>query len=315
MIAQQTRFRDLPPSLLAARLAKTAIEIEFGAAIVRVRSSLDIFVRDFQRIYGAFVVPERIPFADFHVEICAGRGLRTFLKPQSRFLIDGVQPFDPFPREQAFPHFEWGVNWCFAQRFNQHVLLHAGALALGDGAVIMAAPPGSGKSTLTAAMMLRGFRLLSDEFGVLCPRTGQLWPMLKPLALKNRSIDVIRDYAEEAILGPIYKATRKGDVAHLAPTDDSVDARRLPAHPRLVIFPSFREGAPLTTRRLPAEDAFARLAFNSFNYGVLGETSFNAVADVIDSCPAFALEYSRFDEAVESLRAMLAESTAAREAA
>jgi hypothetical protein len=105
MIAQQTRFRDLPPSLLAARLAKTAIEIEFGAAIVRVRSSLDIFVRDFQRIYGAFVVPERIPFADFHVEICAGRGLRTFLKPQSRFLIDGVQPFDPFPREQAFPAF------------------------------------------------------------------------------------------------------------------------------------------------------------------------------------------------------------------
>jgi hypothetical protein len=108
-----------------------------------------------------------------------------------------------------------------------------------------------------------------------------------------------RDYAEEAILGPIYKATRKGDVAHLAPAEDSVDARRQPADPRLVIFPSFREGAPLTTRRLPAEDAFARLAFNSFNYGVLGETSFNAVADVIDSCPAFALEYSRLDEAVE----------------
>ncbi|MEF8717732.1 MAG: HprK-related kinase A [Candidatus Accumulibacter necessarius] len=315
MIAKLTRIRDLSLSLLAERFSTASVELDYGAATVRVRSDLRAFVCDFQRVYGAFVLPEPVPFADFHTQMCSGKGLRAFLRPQSRFLIDGMQPFDPFPREQALPHFEWGVNWSFAQRFNQHVLLHAGALALGGQAVIMAAPPGSGKSTLTAAMMLRGFRLLSDEFGVLCPRTGRLWPMLKPLALKNRSIDVIRDYAEEAILGPVYKGTRKGDVAHLAPTDDSIDARRLPAHPRLVVFPSFREGAPLTTRRLPAEDAFARLAFNSFNYGILGETSFNAVADVIDSCPAFALEYSRFDEAVESLRAMLAELTAAREAA
>jgi len=173
----------------------------------------------------------------------------------------------------------------------------------------MAAPPGSGKSTLTAAMMLRGFRLLSDEFGVLCPRSGLLWPMLKPLALKNRSIDVIRDYADEVILGPVYKGTRKGDVAHLAPGTSSVDARRQPARPQLVLFPSFRQGAALSTRRLPAEQAFAHLAFNSFNYELLGATSFNAVADVIENCPAFTLEYSRLDDAVESVRMLLAEST------
>ena len=179
----------------------------------------------------------------------------------------------------------------------------------------MAAPPGSGKSTLTAAMMLRGFRLLSDEFGVLCPRSGQLWPMLKPLALKNRSIDIIRDYAEEVILGPVYRGTRKGDVAHLAPGEGSVDARRLPARPQLVIFPSFREGATLSLRRLPAEQAFANLAFNSFNYELLGATSFNAVADVIENCPAFALEYSRLDDAIEAVRSLLADSTAARNGA
>ncbi|MBL8392553.1 MAG: HprK-related kinase A, partial [Candidatus Accumulibacter sp.] len=163
-----------------------------------------------------------------------------------------------------------------------------------------------------AAMMLRGFRLLSDEFGVLCPRSGQLWPMLKPLALKNRSIDVIRDYADDAILGPVYKGTRKGDVAHLAPGEASVDARRLPARPQLVIFPSFREGAALNARRLPAEEAFAHLAFNSFNYELLGATSFNTVADVIENCPAFALEYSRLDEAIDSVRTLLADAIGAR---
>ena len=311
MTAEPLRLRNLSPDHFRQRLATSGIALDYGAAVVRVGSDLAAFVTDLQRVYGVFSLADT-DFADFHTQVCRGRGLRAYLRPQSRFLIDGIQPFDPFPREQALAHFEWGVNWCFAQRFNQHVLFHAGSLALAEHGVIMAAPPGSGKSTLTAAMMLRGFRLLSDEFGVLCPRSGQLWPMLKPLALKNRSIDIIRDYATDLVLGPVYKGTRKGDVAHLAPGEASVDARQLPARPQLVIFPAYRRGAALSIRRLPAADAFAHLAFNSFNYELLGATSFNAVANVIEACPAFALEYSILDEAVDSVRTLLADSIAAR---
>jgi HprK-related kinase A len=313
--SQPPRIRDLPLSRLKKGFSAGSVALDYGAAVVRVRSRLDTFVRDFQQVYGAFTLADDTPFADFHTEVRGGRGLRAFFKPQSRFLIDGIQPFDPFPKEQALPHFEWGVNWCFAQRFNQHVLLHAGALALDDRAVIMAAPPGAGKSTLTAAMMLRGFRMLSDEFGVLCPRTGRLWPMLKPVALKNRAVEVIRDYADDAILGPLYKGTRKGDVAHLAPLATSVDARQRPARPCLLLFPSYRDGAALSIRRLPGEEAFARVAFNSFNYALVGQIAFDAVANVVEACPAFALEYSRLDEAIESLRTMLLESSAVAAAA
>lgn len=302
-----SRIRDIPLSLLEERFSTASLALDYGAAVVRVHSPLGAFARDFQRVYGAFPLADT-PFADFHTEVLGGNGLRAFLRPQSRFLIDGVQPFDPFPLTQALPHFEWGVNWCFAQRFNQYVLLHAGALALEDRAVIMAAPPGAGKSTLTAAMMLRGFRMLSDEFGVLCPRSGQLWPMLKPVALKNQAVGVIREYADDAILGPVYTATRKGDVAHLAPTDASVDGRRRPARPRLLLFPRYHDGATLSVRPLPGEEAFARLAFNSFNYALLGQLGFDAVANVVDSCSAFALEYSRLDEAIATVQAMLADA-------
>lgn len=308
MTAEIPRVRELSPRRLAERLSAGAVTVDYGAALVRIRCRIKTFARDFRTVYGAFPLPEGAPFADFHTEMRLGEGFRALVRPQSRFLIDGIQPFDPFPKDQALPHFEWGVNWCFGQRFNQYILLHAGSLALADRAVIMAAPPGSGKSTLTAAMMLRGFRLLSDEFGVLCPRSRRIWSMLKPVALKNRSIEVIRDYAPEAVFGPVYRGTRKGDVAHLAPDEGSVDARRLPVQPRLVLFPRFRDGVALSVRRLPAEEAFARLAFNSFNYGTLGEVSFSAVADVIDSCPAFELEYSQFDEAIAAIRAMLVES-------
>ncbi len=208
----------------------------------------------------------------------------------------------------ALPLFEWGVNWCFAQRFNQYTLLHAGVLAIGDRAVVMAATPGSGKSTLSAAMMLSGFRLLSDEFGVLNPETGALLPMLKPVALKSRSIDVIRTFSEHARMGPTFVGTRKGDVAHLAPDPASVAASHQPAKPALVIFPAYREGAPLTVVPQPKEQAFARLAFNSFNYSLLGPVAFNAVADLADRCPAYQITYSNLHEAIRCIGDLLGES-------
>ena len=306
------RVRDLPIDTVVSRCVTGQLHVDYGAAKVRVRCSFRDFARTLHLVYGSFnPAPDASEFADYHVQIRSGRGFRTLIRKQSRFLIDGVEPFDPFPASSALPLFEWGVNWCFGQRANQYVLLHAGALALGDGAVIMAAPPGSGKSTLAAAMMLRGFRLLSDEFGVLRPETGDLIPMLKPVALKNQSVEVIRSFSEEAVIGPLFTGTRKGDVAHLAPNDASVDAVHRPAHPKLVLFPTYESGTGLDARRLPGEEAFARLAFNSFNYHLLGPVGFEAVARVIESCPAYHLRYSQFDEALEWIQARLTETEAA----
>ena len=258
-------------------------------------------------MYGAFPFRQAQAFHDFHIRLDAGRGLRRWLRPTARFLIDGVEPFDPFPRENALPLFEWGVNWCFAQRFNQYVLLHAGALALDGRGVVMAATPGSGKSTLTAALMLSGFRLLSDEFGVLDPGAGELLPMLKPVALKNRSIDVIRDFSNVAVLGPVFAGTRKGDVAHLAPDAASAAEVRSRTRPALIVFPAYREGAKLQLLKQSREQAFSRLAFNSFNYALLGPVAFDALVDLVSRCPAYELSYSNLPEAVTCIRELLSE--------
>jgi HprK-related kinase A len=303
------RVRDLPIDVVISRCVTGQLHVDYGAANVRVRCSFRDFARTFHLVYGSFnPAPDAFELADYHVQIRSGHGFRALVRKQSRFLIDGVEPFEPFPASSALPLFEWGVNWCFAQRANQYVVLHAGALALGEEAVIMAAPPGSGKSTLAAAMMLRGFRLLSDEFGVLRPETGDLLPMLKPVALKNQSVEVIRSFSDGAVIGPLFTGTRKGDVAHLAPNDRSADAVHRPAQPKLVLFPTYESGARLEARRLPGEEAFARLAFNSFNYHLLGPIGFDAVADVIESCPAFELRYSDLDHAIERIGELLDEA-------
>lgn len=281
--------------------------MDYGACVVRARSKVRDFSDVLRVVYGAFDCVTVADFADFHVGLGFGRGLRRWLRPQVCFDVDGVEPFEPFPLANALPLYEWGVNWCFAHRFNQYALLHAGVLAAGDRAIVMPAVPGSGKSTLSAALMLSGFRLLSDEFGVLNPESGELLPMLKPVALKNRSIDVIRDFSAEACIGPTFPGTRKGDVAHLAPDDASVAARHRPAKPALVIFPRWQKDSNLRLEPQSPEKAFARLAFNSFNYALLGPVSFNAVADLAAGCPAYQLTYSRLEEAIGCLRELFEE--------
>ncbi len=312
MSAPSLRVRECDLGEIKQRCRAGQLHIDYGAALVRVRSPLDPFARTLQRTYGAFRLPHsaQTECADYHVEVIRPRGPRAFIRPQSQFRIDGIQPFDPFPLTNALPLFEWGVNWCFGQRANQYILLHAGVLAKGERAIIMAAPPGSGKSTLAAAMMLRGFRLLSDEFGVLRPETGDLVAMLKPVALKNQSVEVIRAFSEEAVIGPLFTGTRKGDVAHLAPDDASADAIHHPARPALVIFPSFEAGAALASHRLPGKDAFAHLAFNSFNYHLLGATGFEAVADVVAACPAYQMRYSDLDAAIRHIEMLLDDAEA-----
>jgi HprK-related kinase A len=302
--AGQPRVHDL--------LAGPGVSIDYGTATVRVRSPLPSFAADLTRVYADFPLLPPAGFSDVHVDVLPGSFWRRLVRPQVTLVADRQQPFEPFPVDGAFPMFEWGVNWFVAQRFQQYLLLHAGVVAdADDRALILAAPPGSGKSTLTADLMLHGFRLLSDEFGVLDPSSGMLLPMLKPVALKNEAIDVITRRTPSARVGPLFRKTRKGDVAHVAPTLDSIAARHRPAHPAAIVFPRYVAGSPLEERPVRPAEAFTRLAFNSFNYAVLGPRSFDALTTVAATTRACELVYSDLDAALARIGALLSEGVTA----
>ena len=82
----------------------------------------------------------------------------------------------------------------------------------------MPGDPGAGKSTLTAALMLSGWRLLSDEIALVDRDDGLLRRLARPVSLKNASIDIIREHDTRAVFGDMAHDTHKGTVAHLEPT-------------------------------------------------------------------------------------------------
>lgn len=272
-----------------------------GPFVVRLRAATASMARPLAAMYADFPVESDTGFADFHVLMERPRNLRSWIYPQVLFKLDGLTLFEPFPEDTSFPLFEWGLNWSVAQRSHQYLILHAASLETRGAGILMPAIPGSGKSTLCAAMTHRDWRLLSDEFGLFDLAERHLVPFPRPVALKNESIEVIRTFAPDAVIGPLFPKTRKGTVAHLRPKPEAVARMAEPVRPRLVVFPKFSAGAPTVLRMLSKGQAFMRLAHNSFNYEIVGPDGFQAVGEIIRNCSCYELSFGSLDDAIAHL--------------
>jgi hypothetical protein len=291
--------------MLDAQLLGRGLGLDLGAATIRIRSDVPGLAELLQTLYGSYPVEDALEVFDVTVKLRRAHGLRRLIRPQLQLLIDGAIEFEPFPLDTPLPLLEWGMNYALASRLCCYLLLHSGVVERQGRAVLLPAMPGSGKSTLTAALALRGFRLLSDEFGVVRFADGHLLPMPRPIALKNESIDIIARFAPQAVIGPRYAKTHKGTVAHLAPQAAHVDACHVTAAPALIIFPRHDAAVALEMEPMPQARAFARLAVNSFNYEILGPDGFDALGKVIQACNCYQLRYRDLDRAVDAIGELL----------
>lgn len=264
-----------------------------------ITSSVDYVAAGIALHYGGHQVEPDDGFADFHVSVRLAHGLRRWVRPQVFFDYEGHSAFKPLPADQAFPILEWGMNWCISNRCSWYLVMHAAVIERSGMAAILPAPPGSGKSTLCAGLVNRGWRLLSDELALLDPRSGNLVPLGRPVSLKNESIRVMQEFAPDAIFSPVVRETTKGDVSHMRPPESSVARVTETARPAWVILP--RYDASMTNPKLEPlskAQAFMQLLDQAFNYNVHGAAGFEAIADLMESCDCYTFSYSNLDDAV-----------------
>ncbi|HNQ05156.1 MAG TPA: HprK-related kinase A [Thiobacillaceae bacterium] len=291
------RLKDLALGEIEDRLA-TGLRIATGPFTFHIQTRLHDIARGLSRLYPDFPLAEG-PFSDFHVRIDALNGLRRLYRPQVQFWLDGHTPFRPLPLEQCFAMLEWGMNWCIAGHAHQYLMLHAAVLERGGRALIMPGDPGAGKSTLTAALMLDGWRLLSDEIALIDRDDGLLRGLARPVSLKNASIHLIQDHSSHAVMGRVAHDTHKGSVAHLRPTTPSLENIALPARPAWVVFPRWQARTEARFTPHAKSAAFLHLASHAFNYSLLGSLGFKLVAGLMDTCECRDFTYDRLPDALE----------------
>lgn len=289
---------SLAPPQLAARLAGDGIYLRTGLFVTHLRTAIAQVADGVGLLYADYPLLEHDASPDFRLQLARPAGPRRWLRPQVQLIQDGQQAFQPLPLAQAYPMFEWGLNWCISGSAHSYLIIHAAVVEKDGCAAILPAPPGSGKSTLCAALVHHGWRLLSDELTLVRPSDGLIVPMPRPISLKNASIALMRDYLPSPVFSPSVADTEKGTVAHLKAPADSVARGTEAARPAWVIFPQYEAGAAPLLTPLPKARAMLRVAANSFNYSLLGRAGFETLAGLVEQSACYRFSYSALDDAI-----------------
>ena len=297
-------IHDFSPDELRAHCRGGGIDVKTGPFWVRISSDAPTFYHPFHQLYADYPAAIDRDIVDYHVSIDTTSWLRRFIRPQILFKHDGDGPFYPLPAAEASVMLEWGLNWCISTHAHQFLIIHAAVVARGDDAMLMSAPSRSGKSTLTAALIHHGWRLLSDELALIEVGTGLVHPLCRPVNLKAGSIDVIRDFVPEAALYGQATNLQKGDVALMRVPGHSIAQMDRPARVRWLVQPSYIAGASPVVRLMNGGEAMMQLAQNSFNYGVLEEAGFDVLSALVAGAERFEYHYSDLADAVADLGAL-----------
>lgn len=272
--------------------------LQIGPFNFRIGSIFNDVSKNIYTLYNAFPLLDDDAIIDFEISVDRSTGIRRWFKPQAFFNLDGKTPFLPLPASQAFPFLEWGMNWCIAQHAHQYLMIHSAVLEKNGKAIILPAESGSGKSTLTAILATHGWRLLSDEMALINTHDGYLTPIVRPISLKNQSINVVKGIDPALIISDIIDDTNKGTICHLKASDESVSQINNKVKPSHIIFPKYNADSTTRIDEVSKAQAFMRVIENSFNYSLLAEQGFKTLDNVIRTSECFSFEYSQTEDAL-----------------
>jgi len=281
------------------------VQITMGPFSVRIRSELD-GVRDYlERFYSGFPKSEGSD-GHFDVSVLGGRGLHRWMRPQATVVVNGATPFLPVPATLAGPVLEWGLNWCVGRGAHRWVVVHAAVVERSGRALILPAPAGSGKSTLCAALTYAGWRLLSDEFALVNPRTVEVSPIPRPISLKKAAIDIIRRRHPDVVFGPEGRDLEGVRFVHARPPAESTARALEPALPGWIVTPRYVPGSATIFTPMSKARTLLSIADQSFNYNYLSTEGYACLSELVRRVECYNLEYSDLDDVLAHLTRMTA---------
>ena len=187
------------------------------------------------------------------------------------------------------------------QAQNYLISLHAASVEKNGSVVIFPATAGSGKTTLTAALIQNGFRLFSDENTSL-NFDGSVHPLPFCMNIKEGSWDV---------LSAIYPKLKERDVHYrfdgqkirFLPPENMHEGRKKATH---LVFSKYTPGAKTSVIPLNANASLSKIREASYQVQEnMDADKFERILKNLVALPKYALEYSDLGEAIETINALL----------
>jgi HprK-related kinase A len=281
--------------------------LQVGPVAFRIGSQWREPVDALKRLYQGYPQPSA-EICDFTVRLEAERPWRRWVRPSVAIRGDYILPdAAPLALAHGLLAAEMGMNLQMALGQKRYLLLHAATVERDGRALLMTGASGAGKSTLAALLGEHGWRLMGDEFALLGLDDGMLYPFPRAISLKNQSIYVMEEIAGSERLGPWLRNTPKGTIRHLRPRADAIARMGEPARPAMILFPGYGRDLERAVRPVGEAEVFVRLTQASTNYVALGERGFGALATLVQSVPARAVDYPDTASAIELVENLWAE--------
>ncbi len=179
-------------------------------------------------------------------------------------------------------------------------LLHAGAVSLGEGAVLFPGASGSGKSTLTAWLTCQGWSYLSDEI-VCLTGSGGLSGFRRALHLRTPVAPLLAARVEAytgSHPGGFYRSGR----GFVLPPAAFASGPQVPAS-RLgcIVFPEYRAKYSGSLEPLSPAEACAHLMSCLVNARNLKAYGLNDISQTVREVPAYRLLHGNGSDVEELL--------------
>ncbi len=194
------------------------------------------------------------------------------------------------------------VNHC-----RQRLVFHAAGLAHRCNGLILAGRAGSGKSTLTAWLTATGFDFLADDVIALTPDSAELSGLTNPVVLKAGSRFVWERWLDD--LDHDLVSFFNG-AAWVDPDLLRSNCVQTAAFPKILVFPQYTIGQPLTVQPLSTAEATFRLMPQLINFAHFPDRGLAQIKSLARCLSAYSLIYDDVEAAAAWIRERLVELTA-----
>ncbi|HWG73749.1 MAG TPA: glycosyltransferase family 39 protein [Acidimicrobiales bacterium] len=182
------------------------------------------------------------------------------------------------------------VNRAAVMSRPDHLVVHAGAVALNGQGLLLPGPPGAGKTTLVGALVSAGCSYLTDEAAAIDPATLAIDPYPKPLSVDSDAWEALG--YPRAVEGDRSGAQWFVPASSLAP---EAAGRCTPA--RLLVFPRYDRAGATVLAPMSRAEALVELANNSFNFVDHGGAWLGLLRQVVLGCWCWRLTVADLDSA------------------
>lgn len=176
--------------------------------------------------------------------------------------------------------------------------IHAGVVGTGERCVLLPAASGSGKSSLTAALVHHGFRYFSDEVALIERTTFCVPPMPLALCIKSTGWDLMARYFPEIETLPIHVRADRKRLRYVPPPAGAAD--QPPSPVSHIIFPHYEKNAAIELKPVTRSEALRRLMEECLALRQrLDQENVGELVRWIAGIDCYALTFSSLEEAVE----------------